>query len=82
MPKQSCLNCHPEPFVPCHSEEPFACCHSERSEESGAAQDKLRDEESGEKRVLNEVKELKLLRFTQDKLRILLRVNSVKGKGL
>ncbi|PIU55766.1 MAG: hypothetical protein COS87_04075 [Chloroflexi bacterium CG07_land_8_20_14_0_80_45_17] len=36
----------------------------------------------GAQRVLNEVKELKLLRFTQDKLRILLRVNSVKGKGL
>ena len=36
----------------------------------------------GEKRVLNEVKELKLLRFTQDELRISLRVNSGKGKNL
>jgi len=36
----------------------------------------------GEKRVLNEVKELKLLRFTQDELRISLRAGSVKGKGL
>jgi len=36
----------------------------------------------GVKRVLNEVKELKLLRFTQDELRIWLRTGSVRGNGL
>jgi len=33
----------------------------------------------GEKRVLNEVKELKLLCFTQDELRISLRISSAKN---